>query len=35
VIAEPPKAGVVAQRIGEIDIPEDCLIASVHWEGKL
>jgi Trk K+ transport system NAD-binding subunit len=35
VIAEPPNAGVVGQRISEIDIPEDRPIVSVHREGKL
>jgi len=35
MIAEPPYAGVVGQRISEIDIPEDCLIVSVHRERKL
>ena len=35
VIAKPPNAGVVDQRISEIDIPEDCPIVSVHRERKL
>ena len=34
MVAEPPNAGVVGQRISEIDIPEDCLIISVHRESK-
>ena len=29
------QSGVVGQRISEIDIPEDCLIVSVHRERKL
>ena len=35
MIAKPPNAGVVGQRISEIDIPEDCPIVSVHRERKL
>ena len=35
MIAEPPNAGVVGQRISEIDIPEDCPIVSIHRERKL